>query len=510
MKQITRSLFPSIILMLVVAGQGQNPAPATNSPSLTDPNIELLKEVDQLIDQNEELTRQNQELMQRIVDLRQLLERRTDVSGAPAQSGTSPHPLGQPAAQGAASVPSEEGGESAGKAAKYTPNFGYRVADTRYGDVNISILAYVRYLNQRNLDPTFTNAFGATSTIQQRQDIQLNKVQIKFLGWVWNPKFRYYLYAWTNNAAAGLPGSIYLAGNVHYDFADFFTLGGGVTSLPGTRSVEGNFPFWLSVDSRLVADEFFRPSYTMGVWARGKIARGLTYQAMVGNNLSTIGVNAGQLDNGLNTFSGNVVWTPTKAEYGIGFGDFENHQEMAARLGIHFTRSDENKQSQPSTEAPENTQLRLSDGSIIFKPDLFGPGVTVTDARYRMVAADGGIKSHGFELWAEGFWRWLDDFRGPGTSAVPSIFDSGFQVQASSMVVQKTLQLYAGGSLIYGKYGQPYDARAVVNWFPYKNKVLRWNNEVLYLYKAPAGYTAVPFALGGRGWVFHSNVELAF
>jgi hypothetical protein len=33
-------------------------------------------------------------------------------------------------------------------------------------------------------------------------------------------------------------------------------------SLPGTRSVEGNFPFWLGIDTRLIADEFFRPSYT--------------------------------------------------------------------------------------------------------------------------------------------------------------------------------------------------------------------------------------------------------
>jgi hypothetical protein len=49
-----------------------------------------------------------------------------------------------------------------------------------------------------------------------------------------------------------------------------------------------------------------------------------------------------------------------------------------------------------------------------------------------------------------------------------------------------------------------------VNVFPFKNKVLRWNNEVLYLNKSPVGYTAVPFALGGKGFVYHSTVELAF
>jgi hypothetical protein len=49
-----------------------------------------------------------------------------------------------------------------------------------------------------------------------------------------------------------------------------------------------------------------------------------------------------------------------------------------------------------------------------------------------------------------------------------------------------------------------------VNWFPFKNKVVRWNTEGLYLYKSPVGYTSVPFAVGGKGFVFHSSFELAF
>jgi hypothetical protein len=78
------------------------------------------------------------------------------------------------------------------------------------------------------------------------------------------------------------------------------------------------------------------------------------------------------------------------------------------------------------------------------------------------------------------------------------------------MVVPKILQVYLGGSTIYGKYGNPWDFRSGVNWFPFKNKVVRWNTEFLYLYKSPVGYTSVPFALGGNGPVFHSSLELAF
>ena len=39
---------------------------------------------------------------------------------------------------------------------------------------------------------------------------------------------------------------------------------------PSVRSTEGQFPYWLGVDDRLIADEFFRGSYTTGVWLKGE------------------------------------------------------------------------------------------------------------------------------------------------------------------------------------------------------------------------------------------------
>ena len=85
----------------------------------------------------------------------------------------------------------------------YTPNFGFKVANTDHGDMSISIYSYARYLNQLGLDSTYTDAFGNVKNVQQRQDFQLKKVQIKFLGWILDPKFRYFLYAWSSNASQG-------------------------------------------------------------------------------------------------------------------------------------------------------------------------------------------------------------------------------------------------------------------------------------------------------------------
>lgn len=78
------------------------------------------------------------------------------------------------------------------------------------------------------------------------------------------------------------------------------------------------------------------------------------------------------------------------------------------------------------------------------------------------------------------------------------------------MVVPKSFQLYLGGSTVFGKYGHPWDVRAGMNWFSWKNRVVRSNTEGLYLYNSPVGYSSVPFQVGGHGFVFHSNFEMAF
>jgi hypothetical protein len=464
------------------------------------------------------ITEREQQMMELI---KQLQERVTKLEAQATATAAGPPPLTDISRDPETGVPREaqprpaaDKEETEGRWGGYTPNLGYKIVDTEYGDMNISIYTYVRYLNQLGLDSTYTDAFGNIKNVQRRQDIQLQKLQIKFLGWILSPKLRYFLYAWTSNATQGQGAQVVLAGNLNYTFNKHLTVGGGIRSLPGTRSVEGNFPFWLNVDSRMIADEFMRPSYTSGFWASGNITDRLKYQVMLGNNMSTLGVPATRLDNGLNTFSSALIWFPTgdfeKGFSGQGWGDFEDHERFSTRVGLHFTRSDENKENQPGSETFENTQLRLSDGSVIFTPDLFGKGITVTDARYQMGTIDAAFKYKGYSLEGEYYLRKLGKFRGTNTAGLPSLIDHGFQLQATTMLVPKRTQAYVGHSRIFGKYGDPWDFRFGINWFPYKNKVLRWNTEALYLYKSPVGYSSVPYNVGSRGWVFHSSMELAF
>jgi hypothetical protein len=394
---------------------------------------------------------------------------------------------------------------------RHIPNTGFSIVQNEYGSFNLRLYTYARYVNQMAWDKTYKDSFGNIKELDRRQDIQLNKVKLETYGWLGTEKLRYVLYVWTANASQGQGAQVVVAGNLRYEFNPHFALAAGITSLPGTRSTSHQFPFWLGVDNRLIADEYFRPSYTSGIWAFGEIVPGLDYFTMIGNNLSTLGVDAGQLDAKLDTISTTVSWEPTH-DYGRAFGDYDWHENLSTRLAVHFTHSTETAQGQPNTDAFENSQIRISDGNQIFQAGLFGPGIQIQKARYQMGSIDGGLKFHGLSLEGEYFFRLVDQFSGTLTDSLgfSNFKDHGFQMQASAMLVPEVLQLYVGGSKIFGQFGEPWDSRVGFNWFPFANGSFRWNNEIGFYAHSPVGGIAYPYQVGGNGFLFQSNLELAF
>jgi hypothetical protein len=523
-RETCRLILESTVVLLAALSscamaQTQNASQQPATAQASQNNADLMKALDQVIDQNRKLTEQNQQLMVKVEELRQQVES-TNPTIATAEAEKSASQLSAAEQE----IVSDEGTASKRDLAieesqphpkvwgTYTPNFGYKVANTPYGDLSISIYSYARYLNQRAVDPTYTNYFGVTTQLQQRQDFQLNKVQIKFLGWLYDPRFRYFLYAWTSNSSQGLGAQTVLAGNLNYTFAKWLTIGAGVYGLPGVRSLEGNFPFWYSVDARIMAEEFFRPAYSQGIIGRGDFfGKKLSYQVMDANNLSALGVSAAQLPNTFSTVASALVWLP-QGDFGMGYGDYEEHQSVVTRLAGHYTRSRATKESQPQTDQFENTQIRLEDGTVVFTPNIFGPGVAVNTLKYQMMNVDAGIKYRGWELSGTYYQRWLSEFTGAGIGpeGLPEIVSRGFYMGASKMLVPRTLMLFVLGSSIYGKYGNPYDLRVGLNYYPFKNRVIRWNNEVLYLDKSATGNNTLPYTVGNTGPIFDTTLEVAF
>ncbi len=486
------ALVAALLALVAVPARGQS------TPASIEDRFRRLEE------RQQQLEHELREKDRRIEDLERQLGTRPPSAAAPAEPPPAPA-AAAPGAEPGPPAPAIEWG-------RFEPGKGFVLARTKYGEVDFNLWTYVRYLNQEALDDTYTDAFGRTRSLDLRNDIQLQKALLTFKGWVYDPKLRYRLYTWTSNTSQGQSAQVVVAGYLTYDFMPELALSAGIGGLPTTRSMQGVFPYFLKVDHRTIADEFFRGSYTTGLWAEGQLTEGLSYKVMVGNNLSQLGVDAVQLDNGLNTVSSAIWWMPTTGEFGPleGYGDFENHLEPATLLGLRFTYSREDSQSQPDPEDIENSQIRLSDGTNLFDAGAFAPGAQVTRATYRMLSTDAGLKYRGFSLDGEYFIRWVDDFSTRGPVPVDDLFDHGFQLQGSAMVWPRTLQLYVAGSQIVGEFGEPWDLSVGLNWFPFHGRGFRLNGQALYLVDSPVGYSSVPFLLGGNGWVYSVDAELAF
>jgi hypothetical protein len=393
---------------------------------------------------------------------------------------------------------------------EHIPGTGIQVASNNYVSLSIAIFSNVRYLNQMSTNPTYNDGFGRTIPVQRRNDLLLSKLNIYFRGWIFSPKFRYNFWYWTSNANMGQGAQVVGAGDLRYEVSKHLQIGGGVQALPCVRTTLYNFPNWLTQDARSMADEYFRGSYTMGIWVSGEIVKNVYYKSMLGDNLSILGVDAGQLDNGFDTWSTSLWWATNDFGRNLPFSDFDYHCKPATALGGAYTRSNETKQSQPNTEDPENTQIRVSDGTGIFGIDALAPRSQINAAKYQMATVFGGVKYRGFSLDVDVYARWVSEFEVVGVVPVSSLYDQGFTAQVAYMIMRKKLEVHAIWSYIDGQYGTPWDLIGGINFFPFKNRTVRFNADARYAYHSPVGYLAFPTFVGTTGVVYIFNLEFNF
>lgn len=399
----------------------------------------------------------------------------------------------------------------------YAPGKGFVLAHTDYGDVNFSLYFQARYLNQIPPGPVdqrfYIDHLGRQQPLspEPRNDIQVNRMLIMFTGWLYDPKFHYFVYTWTSNSNLGNQNQILVGGNVSYDFSKAFQLFLGIGPMPGDRTNQNVWPYFLGQDRRM-ADEWIRPAYTQGIWVAGHPLPKFYYQVMMGNNLSLLGINAGQLDRRYSFSAGAWVF-PTTGEYGprAAYSDFEIHDKVATRIGGGFTFSPETRQEQGTPlSAGENTVLRLSDGVVIFDDGALAPGVIVEQVNYKLASISADMKYKGFALSGEYFARWLNNFRATGPLPLERIFDQAFQVQTSYEVWRKHIEVYGANSTVIGQFNNAWEVAGGINWFPFKNRSVRGQAELMHVVKCPTGSLYTPYLVGQTGQIFYSNLEIFF
>jgi cell division protein FtsB len=497
-----------IALTSVVIAFAQEPANPTSGPKntpnaiqaldrLIEQNRQLEKQNRQIENQNQQLEKQNQELMEQIRALRGAMVQGANLSAQAPEAASAQAPAGGQVQQtGQSSSQNQSKGDddktlfpesSDGNPAifgEFNPGRGFTVGKGKYGELNLSGYMAARYLNQLPPDQSATDHLGRPIEVTPRNDFQFHRVMLFSQGWLFSSKFQYSTFLWTvqdtNQVAVG--------GALYYEFGKYMTLGLGWNAYPGTQSLQGSHPYWESYD-RVLADEFFRPYFSQGVFAKGNLLRKLEYRWMIGNNNSNLDVPAVKLDRQLSAGAA-LTWLPTTGEFGPrgAFGDYEEHQKLATRFNLAYTYSPEDRQA-PIGSLPGNTTLRLTDSLNVFDTGAFANGVTVERVHYQMVSAAAGMKYHGFWLQGEGYVRKLDNFVADGKLPVGVVRDSGFYVQFADMIVPKRFELYGTASYIFGPYGHPWEYIVGNNYYPWNTRNIRLNSQLIYVSHSPVSST---------------------
>ncbi len=393
---------------------------------------------------------------------------------------------------------------------EFEPGDGFLVGRSDAGELAISAYALVRYVNQMPTGQTFTDHLGNVRPVDTRNDFFPHRVLIFFKGWLGTPKLIYNVFLWTVNTT----DQDAIFGVIGYQFHRKFSWYGGINGTPGTRSLQGSHPYWLGHD-RVMADEFFRPYFAFGTWAQGEITPGLWYNAFVGNNSSSLGIKATQLDRELSTgFS--TWWMPTTKEFGPrgAYGDWEWHEKLATRFGISSAFSPEERFTDAQTGASGNTTIKLADSVNVFDTGALAPGVTVDKVDYRLVAVDAGLKYKGIFLQTELYFRNLHGFVADGPLPATQIVDRGFYVQGAFYPIKKKLEVYSATSQIFGDkdlgFGDSSEYLVGFNFYPVNTRNHRFNLQLMNVNRSPVSSTFGYYVGGQDGTTVSAAFSVLF
>ena len=362
-----------------------------------------------------------------------------------------------------------------------------------------------RYTGFERDDATWTNSAGVTTPINNMSNFQIPRGRLIFSGYTFRKELLYNLnidYNTVGNSQINFR-AYWLA----WRFSRAMTVYAGQSKVPGSREWLVSFVDTLGVD-RSMATTFFRPSLSQGIWATGEPASGFFYHVMMSNGFNTLGATPQQLSS-LMAFSGNVWWEPL-GEFGRGYSDFEFHTEPAIRLGTSLTYAPE-RGPQGGSTVPENSDIRLSDGTLITETGALAPGVTLNAFKIGLATVDLSYKYRGASLSGEFFYQNLYGLTGSGPLPGTSIRQYGGFAQAGYFVIPQKLEPYARASFVTGPYGTGSEYAGGFNWFLLPGKQnLRFTFDATWLNQCAADQNRTNLQAGQNGILVRSQLQIFF
>lgn len=362
-----------------------------------------------------------------------------------------------------------------------------------------------RYTGFVRESPDWTDSAGNTNPIFNSTDFAIPRGRLIFSGNTLMPNLSYLLnldYNTVNNNPIG-----FRAFSLSYKVSRAFQFHVGQNKVPGTREwLHSSFQAQAGPD-RSMATTFFRPSLSQGIWFTGQPVDTLHYHAMISNGFNTLNVRQSELNNRF--CSSQSAWWEPLGDFGTGYSDIEFHSSPALRLGSSLTYTIE--EGSQSSDYPENTLVRLSDGTLITQQGAIAPGVMVQAFHLSLLAIDIAWKYQGISMSTEIYRQGLNSLRGNNPLPLDSLQTYGGVAQVGCFVVPSKVELYSRNSFVTGAFGSGTEIGSGMNWFVLKGKSnLRYTFDIAWLDSSPADQNRTGFVAGQSGMMIRTQINSSF
>jgi hypothetical protein len=332
---------------------------------------------------------------------------------------------------------------------------------------------------------------------QQRSDFEIERGRLEFRGTLLDKKTHFYinLDSDTDDGHAVIFHDFWF----NYDVCKSFSLYAGKAFFPNSRDwISGSTSTHL-ID-RSLATSFFRQDRTLGIWAIGKLAENVNYRAMIGNGLATTDQTPSQIDHKF-AYAASLWWDPL-ANYGSGYADLEQHEDLALRVGTTFSYAQQ-EDGQLSTNREEDV-LRLSDGTRL-------TDIGADQVNFSMGTFDAAMKFQGFSANCEMFYRSLNGIRSPTMPAIDrSHYDWGGYCDVGYMLIPKTLEPVVRVSTIQGDLADYWEYAGGLNYYVEGSHMNKLTVDVTHLDGSPVSSSGPGYRIGDHGWLFRMQWQIAF
>jgi hypothetical protein len=365
-------------------------------------------------------------------------------------------------------------------------------------ELRFDLFTQARYFNFARSTGTWVDTTGQRLPVSSFEAVEVTRNFIQFSGFGLDPRLQYNAVVFSSTA---LNDTVYL-GWINYQFSRAFDLRVGNWLVPGTREWYESFRYTMGAD-RLMATTFFRPNISPGIWAQGEPIDNLHYVAMFANSFNRFNQGIDRIGSAM-SFGGTLWWEP-RGSIGPGPSDIEGHEQLTPRIGTNLAISREQNQAFGSNglSNPEDTILRLSNGTPLFRFGALGRGVELKTTAVQLWTIDAALKYHGLGLSGEYFLRWLDDFQAfGGHLPFRSIFDHGALLQAGYFAVPRKLEGFARSSFVTGPFGGGYEWGGGLNWYVLGSRDWRLTFEFLFINHSPAQNILTGYRAGESGSLF--------